>query len=64
LARRFSHSLSSLRNEPSAQVILVQRSPSAWKPCSQTSGHTRDDFSLIVSSVSTLATLVSSFVPA
>ena len=41
------------------QVILVQRSPSAWKPCSQTSGHTRDDFSLIVSSVSTLATLVS-----
>ncbi len=28
-SRRFSHSLSSLRNEPAAQVILVQRSPSA-----------------------------------
>jgi hypothetical protein len=25
LARRFSHSLSSLRNEPSAQTILLQR---------------------------------------
>jgi hypothetical protein len=28
-SRRFSHSLLSLRNEPAAQVILVQRSPSA-----------------------------------
>ena len=64
LARRFSHSLSSLRTEPSAHTILVQRSPSALKPCSQTSGQTRDGFCLIASSVSRLATLVSSLVPA
>src|ERR1700755_2371726 len=64
LARRFSHSLSSLRYEPAAQLILLQRSPSALKPCSQTSGQTRDDFSLMASSASTLASLTSNLVPA
>src|SRR3981081_477245 len=63
-ARRFSHSLSSLRNEPSAQTILLQRSPSALKPCSQTSGQTRDGFTLIASSASVLASLTSNLVPA
>ena len=63
-ACRFSHSLSSLRNEPSPQTILLQRSPSASKPCWQTSGQTRDDFSLMVSSASRLASLTSSRVPA
>src|ERR1700681_3950064 len=63
-ARRFSHSLSSLRNEPSAQTILLQRSPSGLDPCSHTSGQTRSDLSLIASSVSRLASLTSSLVPA
>src|SRR5213078_2085671 len=63
-ARRFSHSLSSLRNEPSAQTIRLQRSPSGLKPCSQTSGQTRDGLSLIASSASVLASLTLSLVPA
>ena len=62
LARRFSHLLSSLRNDLAAQVILVQRSPSALKPCSQINGQTREIFCLIASSASTLATLASSLV--
>ncbi len=63
-ARRFSHSLSSLRNEPSAQTILLQRSPSTLKPCSQISGQTRAGLSLMASSASRLASLTSNFVPA
>src|SRR4051794_31532208 len=50
--------------EPSAQTIFTQLSPSALKPCSHTSGQTRDGFCLIASSVSTLAVLTSSLVPA
>ena len=61
---RFSHSLSSLRTEPSAQTILVHWAPSALKPCSQTSGQTRACFCLIASSASALAVLVSNLVPA
>ena len=53
-----------VEERPAAQVILLQLSPSALKPCSQTSGQTRDVFSLIASSASTLATLTSSLVPA
>src|SRR5215475_1233164 len=64
LPRRFSHSLSSLRKVPSAQTILLQRSPSTRKPCSQMRGQTRSGFCLIASSASELATLVSNLVPA
>src|SRR6266851_5131411 len=63
-ARRFSHSLSSLRNEPSAQVILLQLSPLDLNPCSQASGQTRADLSLMAASASKLATLTLNFVPA
>src|SRR4051794_10238297 len=59
---RLSHSLSSLRKEPAAQVILLQRSPSRLEPNSQTSGQTRAGLSLIESSASTLANLTSSLV--
>ena len=62
--RRFSHTSSSLRNEPSAQTIRLQWSPSALKPCSQTSGQTRPCLSLIASRASRLAVLTSNFVPA
>src|SRR5882757_2858487 len=63
-ARRFSHSLPSLRNEPSAQTILLQVSPSGLKPCSQASGQTRPGLSLMASSASRLASLTLNFVPA
>ena len=62
LARRFSHSLSSLRNEPSAQTIFTQASPSTLKPCSQTSGQTRAVLLLMLSSASVEASLVSNLV--
>src|SRR5262245_31812850 len=61
-SRRFSHSLSSLRNEPSAHTILTQESPSTLKPCSQTSGQTRAVLLLIESSASVEASLVSNLV--
>ena len=61
---RFSHSLSSLRNEPAPQVILTQRSPSALEPYSQISGQTRAGLDLIASSASRLASFTSSPVPA
>ena len=43
----FSHSLSSLTNEPAPQLILTHRSPSALRPCSQISGQIRDDLLLL-----------------
>jgi len=52
-----------IEERASAQTILLQLSPSGLKPCSQISGQTRIDLSLMASSASRLCELTLSFVP-